>query len=276
MSSFQKHTYYNTYYYSNIVKNILSRDIELIGFISNFFSHESAIFSLIKPFEKESSFHRFIQYMIFEFFDYDMNENDKRVFDYWRINKHLDTLYADAAFENYDIDSSFEEFMDGRELKDYSDIEKYHEELRLCGTLELLCEKIANEVFYIMFNDREALLSFNSIVSEYVNDVIITEIGEENTEIKSFFSKDGVLKRRRVPEWGKTAVFHRDRGRCCSCGCDLTAMFNIESKRHFDHIIPLADGGINDVSNIQLLCSACNTKKSHREIFTSDHYQFWY
>jgi hypothetical protein len=127
-----------------------------------------------------------------------------------------------------------------------------------------------------MFNDRETLLAFNDIVSGYVREVVLEEIEGEYNEIKVLFLKGGILKRVSIPEWCKTAVFHRDRGRCCSCGCDLTSMFNIESKRHFDHIIPLAEGGLNDVSNIQLMCSICNNKKSNREVYTSDHYQFWY
>ncbi len=276
MQNFKKHTYYNTYYYSNIVRNILSGDIELIGFVSNFFADENSIFSIIVPFEKKSAFHYFIQHMVWEFFEDEMNKHDQLVFNYWKMNNHLDPLYADCAFKNYNIDSSFSDFMDDEELKQYSDIEKYHDELRLSGMLEMLYEQIAQEVFYIMFNDRVALLSFNRLVSEYVTDIIIKDINEESSEVKALFKKNGVLKRVHVPDWCKTAVFHRDKGRCGYCGSDLTLIFNIETKKHFDHIVPLAEGGLNDVSNIQLLCSKCNGKKSNREIYTSNHYQFWY
>jgi 5-methylcytosine-specific restriction endonuclease McrA len=45
-------------------------------------------------------------------------------------------------------------------------------------------------------------------------------------------------------------------GKCPCCRDDLNGVF------HLDHIMPLALGGGNDDSNIQLLCPACNLRKS--------------
>ena len=44
-------------------------------------------------------------------------------------------------------------------------------------------------------------------------------------------------------------------GQCVYCQCDLSDDF------HVDHMIPLARGGDNTRSNIQLLCPNCNRKK---------------
>lgn len=46
------------------------------------------------------------------------------------------------------------------------------------------------------------------------------------------------------------------RGKCACCGNPLGDDY------HLDHIIPLALGGLNADSNIQLLTAACNRKKS--------------
>lgn len=54
-------------------------------------------------------------------------------------------------------------------------------------------------------------------------------------------------------------VFRRDEYRCNSCQCSGTA-----KTLEIDHIIPLALGGTNDLSNLQILCSSCNRQKRDR------------
>ena len=164
--------------------------------------------------------------------------------------------------------------MEGKSKVRWEDIEKYHEDLHLSGTLEELYEKLANEVFYLMFNNRGTLLSFNAIVARYVSEIHYSDLDED--EIKRLFKRSGFLKRARIPEWCKKAVFFRDRGRCAMCGKDLSGLFSVKLKKHYDHIVPLALGGLNDVSNIQLLCSGCNNKKNKHEISSSNLYEFWY
>ncbi|EKS29289.1 HNH endonuclease [Afipia felis] len=53
--------------------------------------------------------------------------------------------------------------------------------------------------------------------------------------------------------------------RCVYCSTSIRA----HSKRHLDHVIPLAKGGVNDKSNLQFLCVACNLSKSDKmpEVF---------
>lgn len=62
----------------------------------------------------------------------------------------------------------------------------------------------------------------------------------------------------RIPSVVRTYVLDRDNSQCRSCGkTDLVASLQI------DHIIPLAQGGSNDISNLQTLCSTCNQRKKH-------------
>ena len=43
-----------------------------------------------------------------------------------------------------------------------------------------------------------------------------------------------------------------------------------------DPLVPLRAGGMNDGTNIQLLCAECNLKKSGRRVVTSETYEDWY
>ena len=51
-------------------------------------------------------------------------------------------------------------------------------------------------------------------------------------------------------------IFQKFRYRCADCGAT-----NKETTLHIDHIKPLARGGTNHISNLQVLCERCNLVK---------------
>jgi 5-methylcytosine-specific restriction enzyme A len=57
------------------------------------------------------------------------------------------------------------------------------------------------------------------------------------------------------PQVVREYVFDRDNHQCKSCGQT--------TKLSIDHIVPLASGGSNDISNLQTLCRSCNSRKKH-------------
>ena len=69
------------------------------------------------------------------------------------------------------------------------------------------------------------------------------------------FSICSFAQSRYVSATTKKIVFARDGGACRCCGSSL----NLE----YDHITPFSCGGLNDPSNIQLLCQKCNRSKSN-------------
>ncbi|MBV9386377.1 MAG: HNH endonuclease [Chroococcidiopsidaceae cyanobacterium CP_BM_ER_R8_30] len=62
-----------------------------------------------------------------------------------------------------------------------------------------------------------------------------------------------------IPPEVRKYVFERNHYQCQSCG-----RTHQETELNVDHIIPLAAGGQNDISNLQTLCRICNQQKQHR------------
>jgi 5-methylcytosine-specific restriction endonuclease McrA len=60
----------------------------------------------------------------------------------------------------------------------------------------------------------------------------------------------------KIPDSVRDYVFQRDRYQCQSCGRQQGEVI-----LQVDHIISLAQGGSNDLSNLQTLCQACNRRK---------------
>ncbi len=131
---------------------------------------------------------------------------------------------------------------------------------------ELFC-LMADEAFHILFYNRNFLVEFNKLVAETVKE---TEYPSEKLTGK------GRLKRVRIPEWLRTAIFHRDKGRCVYCNTDLTNIVNTITQKNFDHMVPLDLFGANDPCNIQLTCESCNKSKSNKDSSTSFKYQLWW
>ncbi|WP_414552029.1 HNH endonuclease [Anabaena sp. CCY 0017] len=62
-----------------------------------------------------------------------------------------------------------------------------------------------------------------------------------------------------IPPSVRKYVFERDKYQCQSCG-----KTKLETNLTIDHIIPLARGGQNDMSNLHTLCFTCNQQKTDK------------
>jgi hypothetical protein len=129
-------------------------------------------------------------------------------------------------------------------------------------------KRIANDTFQLLFGDREFLLRFSQVVAEVV-------LKLKFADHPNILQRDGVINRAQLPIWAKRGVFYRDRGRCINCGKDLTGSFVTGEEVHYDHILPLINGGTNDPTNFQILCRKCNLKKA-RNTHTSDKYPVYW
>ncbi len=133
-----------------------------------------------------------------------------------------------------------------------------------------LFRKMADEVFHILFSNRNFLFKFNKILQE-------TILQDTNILLfpKEILTKKRTLKRAYIPIWVKKAVFHRDKGRCVYCNTDLTNIYNTLTNSNYDHIIPLDSMGVNDPCHIQLSCEKCNKKKGNEESTSNKYIPWW-
>jgi hypothetical protein len=279
--------FYQTYYFANAIRNILHDQFSYLRTLDDFYGDDKYLVH-VTPFPKYSALHCFIEFVIDDILSDEVNEIklEKRQEILRRFSSipvalediRPTSLPISEALNYYEIEhESFEDW-----LKEHNktfleatdgDLSDYYTDLRLTGPYDTLLERAVNEVFFVIFQNRRLLLIFNDMIARQVED---SEPDEAPDEYRGYFASSGVLKRVTIPSWVKRAVFFRDRGFCALCNRDLSGILNISNIEHFDHIVPLAQSGLNDVTNIQLLCQDCNLKKRHHEATTSDYYEAWF
>lgn len=159
--------------------------------------------------------------------------------------ERIDQLYYSDEVKYF----AFLESESGRRII-FEIIDQLHREFE--KLFDSLRGRYAEDVAQRLFHDRE--------MCGYISDLIVM-IGYPGYDGDTG-GPEATFERRRFPEWAKKAVYARDRGKCAYCG---SGIMELEAPGHIDHIVPLAAGGSNDLVNLQLLCKACNQKKSaHR------------
>ncbi len=264
--------YFETYYFANIINNVLRDPFPYLRSLNDFFGDHNYK-NFLQPFPKISRLHEFIMFIVNSIHFEDINEKEVEAY-ISRKNR----LWVEIAFEHYDY--TYEKFDDwlldqnkSRNETNEDDIIAYLNELQFCGPYQELLERMSEEIFFILFLNRQCLQQFNTMISNQIEDKELDELDEEDL---IYFKKNGILKRINIPVWVQRAVLYRDRGMCASCNKDISGQISIGAIENFDHIIPLKLGGINDVTNIQLLCEACNKSKQAKSVSTSLKYERWY
>jgi hypothetical protein len=194
----------------------------------------------------------------------------------WANRRHL--LPVDYALELYGLQTSDAAYAPDLDLlrddptaASNAAYDYFTEDVRLSARYDELLERLEDEVFFVMFINREALAAFNSFLAMEVGSV-----DPESEEVRHLFSSEGRLKRRRPPTWARRAVYFREQGRCAACRTDLSPDRTPHSMGCFDHVVPLERGGLNDITNLQLLCRSCNNLKSAQLLAPSREYRRWY
>jgi hypothetical protein len=213
--------FYETYYFANVVRNILSDRFAFLRTLNDFYGDGRHV-THSRPFPRFSAFHGFLWFVIDDMID----ETDIDLIGRQEIARHSSGISApfapptselpvNLALNYYGIEhTSFESWLTERhksfQQADDDDVQDYHSDLRLDGPLDTLIERAVQEVFFVLFPNRHVLLLFNDMMSYQIKE---TDLESVPLEYVSYFARSGVLQRVRLPEWVKRAVFFRDRGR---------------------------------------------------------------
>lgn len=180
----------------------------------------------------------------------------------YSIKKTPDETYKEIYLEFYafDVDYIKYENFRGDDFNDY-----------ICDLYEKeVISDLMENVFTILYSDREIMRQFNIIISEKIRVLKLNQWPK-------FLKRDGVMIRCTYwPKWLQNGLFRREQGHCACCQKDLTGLLSNGNNIAIDHIVPLNMGGVNDPTNLKILCSDCNLKKGGDKIDTSDLYsRYW-
>lgn len=213
--------YFETYYYANVIDNVLSEPFDYLRHMNSWHEDREAS-AFLNPFPKRSVLHDFAEHVIRLLMDEQISDVNADAIAHDKSTK----LWVDQALRYHGLAAKgFRTWLTEQNvaLSDISEdhIADYHTELHLSGDLEELVEQQAGEVFFVLFANRTVLARLNEYVAGVVGHMGPTHAPE--TDVEPFVA-DGQLKRARIPEWAKNAVFFRDRGMCVQCLTNLSGL----------------------------------------------------
>ncbi|WP_421927176.1 HNH endonuclease [Neoaquamicrobium sediminum] len=223
---------FSIYYFANAVFNVVKDAGAYLRGIEEILG-DMQVLNLMRPFHKFTNLHYFLEAIVREIIEEEMerrDENDPRF-----LIAFLQTYKIPFAAKNLADEEGFYTFV--------SESHAYHTAM----------DDLVDEVFHVFFNDVGFLQSFNELCARYIDGA---GFGQE------FMTQAGTLKRVPIPAWARRAIFHRDKGECRECKRSLAMVINRLETERYDHIVPLARYGANDLTNLQLLCEPCNLKKA--------------
>lgn len=222
---------FSVYYLANAVFNVVKHSGAYIRGLEDILGDMRTL-TLMRSFPRYTNLHEFIREIATDVLTDEVEQEDEKC------------RYLSAFLTTFNVPFTADDLGGAEAFWDFAaETPRFHDAM----------DEITDEVFHVLFNDVGFLQDFNDLCSRYIES---TGFGAELT------TRTGCLKRVRLPKWARRAIFHRDKGECRACKRSLAAVINRLETERYDHIVPLACFGSNDVTNLQLLCEPCNLAKS--------------
>ena len=277
------HRYFRTYdIASNVAHMVHSPDYRELESLAN----DDGVLAFVSSWQKDTALHRFARWLADEMFVDDTSGPYAWLFDDpTDIAVSHRYLPVDLAIKAYGINEEspvpIDDFLQLTKQSVSGDPHfvanacygRFINGTRLGQDYEDLLSQIGEEVFHVMFHNRSAMFALNRLLAGYVSDIDLSDFEEDPELAAEFRGRPNCPKN--SSGVGSTRCL-RDNGRCATCGSDLSRLTDPLAKNHYDHIVPLRRGGLNDLTNMQLLCEPCNAKKAARDMLPSVRYRRLY
>lgn len=112
-------------------------------------------------------------------------------------------------------------------------------------------EFVRDKLFYVFNN-------IDDLINKGIFEKTVGELWDDLDKQKSP-KKTPRRKRKPLTKSIKHEVLKRDNYKCVECGA-----IKEDTTLHVDHIVPVAQGGSDELDNLQTLCKSCNLSKSNR------------
>lgn len=257
--------FFGTYYFSDIVSGILEDPLEFMLTLSDPLT-ELASEARLSSFPKKTVLHRFAaliiedQFWEADFHHFETTPPERIGFERRFVHGEFPgtMLWIERAMRRYGLDfDPFDGWSDEAGAHSSDVVYDWYQELRLTECYDRLIGTMSDEVFTILFANRRVLFALNDLLADKI-------------------AAAGGIARRKPPAWAKRAVFFRDRGKCAACYRDLSGTLSTEGIAHFDHVVPLIASGLNDLTNLQLMCAPCNGAKAGEVRMSPFSYEPWF
>lgn len=200
----KEYKYAGAYYIADNFSYLIDNTETVTDFLESLSDHE---LPPIFKFSKTTILHKYLAYFIERHFCEKFRNFRKNSpileFEYLELKNLFDAHEIVCTEIEFDDDSDDEYYFCGDREIENSIVLKWVDENE--EGFDDLFRTLVDETFHLLFRNRYLMMEFNTSMIDFISNESLRD---------GRFTKRGFIKRCRIPEWVKKAIFHRDQGRC--------------------------------------------------------------